>query len=256
MHHEDPGDVVEEDVEAVLNHEEREAEVPLQAHDAVEDLPRELWGDPRRRLIEEQELRLPHERAGHLEELHLPAGDLRGPAPPHPGQLLGGEGLQGLRRELGLLSGPRPRERRLREALPDLAPGRDERVLHHRHPAEESGVLEAPDDAPPEDRVGLEAVDPLPAEPDRPAVRREDAGDHVEEGRLPAPVRPDEADELPFGDPRTDAIDRPQAAEPLLDVLEPEDGVHSPQLPRVPGDVDGSSPKRSCPSCRTTCRAP
>src|SRR3972149_6145641 len=100
VHHEDPLHVVEEDLESMFDHDEREPEILLKPHDPLEDLSRQLGGDARRGLVEEEEPRLPHERARNLEELHLAAGDLRGPVPRDARELLRRQGLQGLRREL------------------------------------------------------------------------------------------------------------------------------------------------------------
>src|SRR6266508_5744399 len=148
VHHEHPLDVVEEDLESVLDHDERQAEVLLEAHDPLEDFPRELRRNPRRGLIQEEETRLPHERPRDLEELHLPAGDFCGPTRPHPRELLGGERLQGPRGEAEFLVRPPGWECRMARLLADLTPRWDEGVLQDRHAAEEPRVLEATHDAP------------------------------------------------------------------------------------------------------------
>src|SRR2546428_1244184 len=216
VHHEDTLHVVEEDVETVLDHDEREAELLPEPDDAVEDLPRELRGHPRGGLVQEEKSRFPHEGPRDLEELHLPAGDLRRPAPPYAPERLRREGLERLRRQVRFLIGPPPRERSRRHALADLPAGRDEAVLHHGHPREEARILEAPHNPLREDFMGLEAVDALPVARDGSAIRLVHARDRVGEARLPAAGRPDETYNLPLPHGRAHTVHGTEAPEVLL----------------------------------------
>src|SRR3990172_5614065 len=185
VHHEASLDIVEEDLEAVLDHDERQPEVLLESHDPVEDVPRQLGRDARRGFVQQKEPWLAPKGPGDPEELHLASGDFRGPVPLHAGELLGRKGLQRRCRKAELLVLPAPRERRMDRALPDLVARRHEDVLHDRHATEKARILEAPHDAAGEDFVWLEPVDPLPPELDRTGVPFVDAGDDMEKRGLP-----------------------------------------------------------------------
>src|SRR5438477_10964503 len=67
----------------------------------------------------------------------------------------------------------------------------DEHVLECSHRVEEPDVLEGAADAERGDLVLREADDVTAVEDDLPGGRRVGAGQHVEEGRLPRPVRAD-----------------------------------------------------------------
>src|SRR3990172_5773027 len=70
VHHEDSLDIVEEDLEAVLDHDERQPEVFLESHDPVKDAPRQLGRDARRGFVQQKEPWLAHKGPRDLEELH------------------------------------------------------------------------------------------------------------------------------------------------------------------------------------------
>jgi hypothetical protein len=59
-----------------------------------------------------------------------------------------------------------------------------------------------------------------------PSIRFEDPADHIEEGAFPAPIRTDQADELPAGQVYRDAVHRAEASEVLSHLLEAEDRGH------------------------------
>src|SRR3989304_3689193 len=127
----------------------------------------ELRCKARRRLVEEHELRLAHEGAGHFEELHLAPGDVRRPVQRDRLQLVPLQCVEGVRGGRGLPVLPSGGNRSVHDPLPFLVPRRDERILEDRHPAEQPRVLEAPNDASREHVPRVEPVNPLPAERDR-----------------------------------------------------------------------------------------
>src|SRR5439155_21082213 len=108
---------------------------------------------------------------------------------------------------------PSFRDRRVHKPLARLLARRHERILDDRHAAKQAGVLKTPHDAPREDLPGVERVNPIPAERDRPRVGRVHPRDHVEQRRLPAAVWAEEPDELSLPDARGHAVDGPDAAE-------------------------------------------
>ncbi len=83
----------------------------------------------------------------------------------------------------------------------------DHDVLEDGHGGEEADVLEGPGHTQLQDLVGSESHDVLPVEDDRALVRRLHPGDQVEEGCLPCPVGPDDADHLALVDVQLQAVD-------------------------------------------------
>ncbi len=63
----------------------------------------------------------------------------------------------------------------------------------------------------------------MPVEDDVTRVRPVEARDDVERGRLPRPVRPDQADDLAGVDVQGEAVEREDSAEPAVDVSELEE---------------------------------
>ena len=96
-------------------------------------------------------------------------------------------------------------------------------VLHHAHVQEEPQRLERARDAALADLVRLEADEAFPLEQDVAAVRPVDAGDQVEERRLPRAVRPDDADDLALVDVDVEVDDDGETAEVERDLLDLEE---------------------------------
>ena len=61
----------------MLNDEEGNAVVVAQAGDLLENLVRQFGRDAGGRLVQKQQLWLAHQAAGDLQQLHLPAGQVR-----------------------------------------------------------------------------------------------------------------------------------------------------------------------------------
>ena len=133
-------------------------------------------------------------------------------------------------------------------------------VLPHRHAAERAELLERPADAPAVDLIRPEAGERLAGEADLPAVRPVEAGDHVEERRLPGAVRPDDADDLARRHVERDALVRHEAAEALGHAADLQQG--SPAPPRLAPSTCGvdarsiAPPAIRCPGARRPASGP
>ena len=91
-------------------------------------------------------------------------------------------------------------------------------VLERAHRPEQPDVLERPGHAVGHDQVRALRGDVAPVEQDLARRRLVEAGEHVEEGGLAGPVRPDDRDDRFLGHPERDAVDRGQAAEDLRQI--------------------------------------
>src|SRR5581483_3675633 len=90
---------------------------------------------------------------------------------------------------------PRRAEDAADEAAAQARVHADEHVLERGHVLEEADVLERPPDPALRDGVRGLPRDVLSVEDHPPGGRLVDAGEHVEEGRLPGAVRADQADD-------------------------------------------------------------
>ena len=167
-------------------------------------------------LVEQQQLRLRHERPRELDPLQRAEREPR----------------HGPRRDLPEADVV---ERLARLGL-DVAAARvraDEDVLEHRHRPEELDVLERARDPAPDDLVHGRLQERLAGELDLALVRRVEPGDDVEGRRLAGAVRPDQADDLTLGDVEGDAVEGDDPAEPASDVPQREQGHRPAYLIRV-----------------------
>ncbi len=145
-----------------------------------------------RRLVEDQQLRLHHQRAGDREHLLFAAG-----------QRFGDLGLAFFEDGKQL---EEPGELRFARGGRQVLAAEIE-VLAHRHVAEQLARLRALDDAAARDRSGRHAAQRAIAETDRPRVRHE-AGDGVEERRLAGTVEADDRHELSLANVDRDVVER------------------------------------------------
>src|SRR4051812_45999708 len=208
LEHVAPGRDVERVVGVLLDeHDRRALRVDLADDlvDAVDDDRRE----PERRLVEEQELRLRHDRAPDREHLLLAAG--------HRPALLA----------LALLQA---REQRVHavQVLADAlrVPARERahlEVLEDRHAREDPPALGRLRDADLGDGVARQPLDLGAVEDDAAHPRRHDARDRAQRRRLAGAVRADERDDLAFVDLERDALERLDRAVERVDVLDDED---------------------------------
>ena len=89
------------------------------------------------------------------------------------------------------------RQERAPEPLAPLAGQGEEHVVPHRELVEEPEMLERPRHPQRHDLVRRPPGELVAAEAHAAGVRRHEAGDEVEDGGLPRPVRPDEAGDAP-----------------------------------------------------------
>ena len=99
-------------------------------------------------------------------------------------------------------------------------------IVENTERAEEADVLECAGNAEGGDAVGLLIVERDAIEADRPARGFVNAGDDVEDRRLPRPVWADEADHLLRGDVKIQIADGAQAAKFHGDLLELQQIAH------------------------------
>src|SRR5690606_15319888 len=109
-------------------------------------------------------------------------------------------------------------------------------------------------------RVRRPAGDVVPAEQDTPAGGRGAAGDDVDQRRLSGAVRADHAEEVAGREGETDALQHPQPAEALGEVLDAQlldardgtggGGIHWLRLPRAPPRAPPLPPAGPPPAAR------
>src|SRR5947208_2900929 len=161
VHDEDPLAVVHDHVHVVLDDHDRLA-LPLQPVDVVEQVLEQRAVHAGRRLVEQDQVGVGHERPGELQELLRPVG--KAPA------VLGAQMREVDERDE--LLGPRARD-----PIGHVEPGHREHILEDRHLPEDARDLERPRDAPAEDLVGLEAGEVLSPVEHLAAVGRREPGD-------------------------------------------------------------------------------
>jgi hypothetical protein len=99
-------------------------------------------------------------------------------------------------------------------------------VVEHGHAAEERDVLEGARHAQLGDLARRQVGDVALLERDAPRVRMVEAADHVQQARLPRPVRPDDRKNVPFRHVEAHAGDRLDTAERLADVANLDQRAH------------------------------
>ena len=242
------GDALD-DVHVVLDDEDRVAALAPQPADQLGDLVGLDRIHSGRRLVEEQQLRLRRGRPGDLEPPPVCVRERVGglvPAIPHQplaeeAQALGGELLD------LLLLAPHPRRAHHRAQDPGVrVPVRGRHhVLHDGHVEEQPQGLERARDPALRDLVRLEAEQRLCLEQDLARVRPEDAGDKIEERRLPRPVRADHADDLALIDVEVEPGDDRQS--PPNDLSTPRSSSRTSAIRRPPPASSRTTPRAAWP---------
>src|SRR5688572_20670304 len=113
-----------------------------------------------------------------------------------------------------------PRLARVLQRLDHLEDGAD--VLLDREAAEDRGLLRKVADAEPRAAIHRQLRDVVPVEADRSDVGRDEAGDHVEAGRLAGAVRAEEADRLAALHEEADVAHDGPLAKTLAEILRGE----------------------------------
>ena len=222
-------------LEVVLDDQEGDAEFLAEAANVVADSHQQRRVDARRRLVEQDHLRMRHQRAPQLEQLALPAGERAGL---RVGHSLQRDQLQHLVRPLlqRLLLAPHPPRRQ--PVAPDLLAVlirlSQHHVLQHRHRLQLLRNLERAHQAAAEDAVRRHAGDLLAGKPHPPAAGPQKARQTVETGRLARAVGTDQPrDHAPL-DREARAVHRAQAAEMAGQVLDFQQRRHRADRPLSP----------------------
>jgi hypothetical protein len=202
----------------VLDQQHRQALLVADPPDERRELSRLLRIHPCGGLVEQQELRVGSERPRHLEPPLVAVGKASCPLPMTARKPAVEEELARSVARLGLLA---LHAARTQDGADDAgvqpAVHPDEHVLDGVHLGEQPDVLERPADPESRDRVGRHVHHLGPVEDDRPRRRLVDAGELVEERRLPGAVRPDQRHDRPARDREVDVVGRDQAPELLAD---------------------------------------
>src|SRR5688572_2907260 len=173
---------IERERDVLLDEQDRDPG-PVQDVDDLADLPDHAWHQPFGRLVEQDDLRLEHHRAGDREHLLLAAGERA--AGLVPALLQNREARVHL---LEQLVAPDVGDAGTVEAGPE--------VLADGQQLEDSPVLGHPRDAAPREVVRRYSADGLAFEGDATFGRSHEPGDRLQRGRLADTVAPEETDDL------------------------------------------------------------
>jgi hypothetical protein len=182
--------------------------------------------EPGAGLVQQEQPRPAGQRPAHLDQALLAVGQERGEPvraafEPEPREDLPGA----LSEPLLLFPHPPRAERAARPAGPAAPVAAHEDVLEHRHVAEEPDELEGARDAARGDRVRPPQRQGLALEEDASSRRLDHARDHVEDGRLPGAVGPDQRLDLPGLDGEVHGANGREAAELLAEPLDVEESA-------------------------------
>src|SRR5437867_1179842 len=228
------------DLHVVLDEEDGDPLIDDLVHEAHQ-LDLLLRSEPRGRLVQQEERRPRREGAGDLQPALRP---VRQVARIGLGVPLDANEFQELNGAIGDLALLGALARRLEERVPELGahaavlPQAD--VVERRHVLEEADVLERPRDSERGHLVRARAGDLPILEEDSAAGRREDAGDAVEERGLAGAVGADEREDLAALHVEGHVVDGQESAEPLRDVVHPEDHAVRGLRAWVPGGQGGA----------------
>src|SRR6266849_5647814 len=216
-----------DDLHVVLHEEHGLAPVAQLPH-GVQELVEQGAVDPRRRLVEQDEIRVGHEHADELHQLLLAVGEIARVFPGEALELDEAEELLGAGAGLGIVIG-----------------GDDQEILERRQIGKDPDDLERAADALVKDLMRLEPVDPAPLAADLALVARLDAGDAVEQRGLARAIGPDQAVDAAGLEAERYAIHGGDAAKALEDTVHLEDGRHQRSACRQCGEWSRGHPPRT-----------
>jgi hypothetical protein len=209
-----------DDAHVMLDEQHGEPLLLAQPADERREVRRLLRVHARRRLVEQEQLRLRRERARDLEAALVAVREV---LPDLVVLAAKPRELEQLARTLPRLALLAPHARRPRDRAEEIAleshVHADEHVLERSHVLKETDVLERAPDAPLRVRMRRLARHVLAVEEHAPGRRLVDAGQHVEERRLARSVRADQADDRAGGHGEVDVGDRDEAAELLAEAF-------------------------------------
>ncbi len=232
VEHVEPGDEALHHLDVVLDEEHRELVLLLHRGESLRERRGLLDVESGGRLVEEQQLRLRHERAAELDEATATQAE-------H------------LDRTIGLALEPEQLEHRVdlghlvarrvgpvEEVLPQMArlvalPLCDQEVVADGRAREELEPLERAPEPETCPLVDGQPADLLTVEHDGSLLRAQHAEQAVEERRLPRAVRTDEPDHLAVRDIEVDAAERGDAREALRDPRRLEELRAGPRCRRL-----------------------
>src|SRR3954454_3202458 len=197
--------------EVLLRHQDGEPEAALQLLDLSDHLRDQERGESDGRLVDEQDLRRRHQRAGEGEHLLLAAAQAARDLT--PALLEDGEGLEA---EPEVVGDVPPRLRTVRA---------EQEVLLDRLPREEVAPLRDERDAHPDNALGRKprevVLDAVDAGDDPAGGGRNDPEDRVHQGALAVAVGAEERDRLAVGDAKGEAVQHVHASVPRPQPLDP-----------------------------------
>src|SRR6185437_3906240 len=153
--------------------------------------------EPRRRLVEQQQLRFRRQGARQLDALLRPEGQIAHRDMRHPAEIEKRDEAGDALAQRVLLAGDERQAQRVPEkaaARPAMAADQD--VLQHRHGAEKAEILEGAADAERGDAMARRLEHRAPLELDHPAIEPIEAAEAVEQRRLARAVGTDETADL------------------------------------------------------------
>jgi len=209
----------EHEVGVVLDEENADAAIAQRPDDVAEVLDL-VAGQSAGRLVEQDEARPHRQAARDLEEALLGMREQVG-APPE--DVAEADAVQQLDRAGAqrpvLAADPRQAEGGGEEARARMGPRTEHGVVEHRQRRQQARLLEGAGDAEARAVLHGRGRQVFAVEPDPAAVRLVVAGEEVEQRRLAAAVRADQAVHFAGAQLQRDALERMDAAEVLADVL-------------------------------------
>ena len=198
----------------VLDKQDSETELVAQSSNGVAELVDLGVGQPRRRLVEQQQARLRGHRPSDLDALQRAERQPCRGAQRERGETEIRQDVHRVLRQAPLLLADTDAERRGHEVdrTPTVCP--DHHVLQHGEAREQGKVLERASDTVTGDLVSVDIEQVGAVEHHDARVRFVDPGDDVEERCLAGAVRTDQPADLVFGDGERQFVERDNTTEP------------------------------------------